>query len=471
MDLILTWPGILGIVFHLSVFIYFARALPLGALCLPSLTALTSLFYFYIMPVSALLAGVDTFFGMTLHSLDDIHWVSILYMLGVAAASFVNISALSIPPTSKDDIETPIDKLYLSLWGIAFLGLFILMALGQLNLTSGDDYEVNYQVSNLAFLNLSFSMTLPLTLIFLMHDRFRYKSILLLLVVLYIYSIAAFRFRILILLCGASICFAVTHKFKVRSWMAPLGGTVIVILMNLIGMIRRYGGGLNLENADNKSFGEILANFGGELGIVFVAQYTAENPFNPTIYFEPWLVALARFVPTFLWPDKPAASYLADFSNGFLQSAAASKAGMAAPQQVEMIYQFGWYGVPVIAFVYFSIASGLMRPIGRITREARIAGFALIPPFFGYYMQSRGYFFQMAAEAMFTFAPLFILHIGRRHPFSKLRLQFQRDHALTQYYASKGSDPLTLHQRGSQANFESIPQAHTGPSGRDTPPI
>jgi hypothetical protein len=92
----------------------------------------------------------------------------------------------------------------------------------------------------------------------------------------------------------------------------------------------------------------------------------------------------------------------------------ADQAGVAAPQHVEMLLQFGWFGMVPLAFLYFSIAALLIYKLSRLGREARIAGCSMAPAFFGFYMQTRGYFFQVFADALFIFGPLFAMHIASR---------------------------------------------------------
>jgi len=416
MNLILTFPGVLGLGIQLALFVYFARVLPLGAFSLPCMTILTSLIYFYVMPVTSLLAGIDSFFGMPLTSLEETHWVTLLYVGGATIAFVVNRRALALNPSPRLATDKPPNQvIYVSLWVAVILSLVARYAIGQFNVAQNQEYQVSFENSNVAFLTLGLSMAISLTLIYLIRDNFGPKSLGLLFVILYLCSVAAFRFRILLVLCAAMICFALVRGIKIRIWMVLVGSIGGIALMNLIGLARSYGAGLSYSQVESKSLAEAFSSFGGELGIVYVTQYTATNPFIQFIGLDPWIVAVTRFVPTFLWHDKPTANYLGEFIAGF-PARGAAQAGIAAPQQVEMLLQFGWFGVPCLTFLYFSLITRFGCALMRLGREARIAGFAMIPPFFGYYMQSRGYFFQMVAEAIFTFLPLFILDIKALRP-------------------------------------------------------
>jgi hypothetical protein len=409
MDLILTIPGIFGLILDVVVFVYFARALPLGALSLPCVSVLTSFLYFYVMPVTSVMAGVASLFGMPLNSLEETHWLSILYVLGVALACGLNAKRLGAGPVSYDEPAMPLNRILLvGLWSLFLLSILALFVLGELNLTRSDDYQFASESASLGFLNLGLTIAQPLTIIYLIRNNFGPKSLTLLAAILYAFSVAGFRFRILILLCAVVIAFALVRKIKIRMGAVLAGALVGMALMNLMGIARHYGEGLDFDQFGSLSIGEALSQFGGEIGIVYVTQHAAANP-PDWVWFAPQIVAVTRFIPSFIWPDKPTAAYLAFFSSGFPQERAALASGMAAPQQVEMIYQFGWFGVPLLAFIYFWILTRLNSSVARLGREARIAGLSLIPPFFGYYMQSRGYFFQMSAEAVFTFSPVFIL--------------------------------------------------------------
>jgi len=63
-----------------------------------------------------------------------------------------------------------------------------------------------------------------------------------------------------------------------------------------------------------------------------------------------------------------------------------------------------------MAFCYFWIAGWLIRRVAFTGREVRLAGCTLIPFYFGYYMQTRGYFFQAFADGLFILGPMFILN-------------------------------------------------------------
>jgi hypothetical protein len=89
----------------------------------------------------------------------------------------------------------------------------------------------------------------------------------------------------------------------------------------------------------------------------------------------------------------------------------------------------GWWGLLPLAFIYFLIAGWLVKRAAYRGGDARLAACALIPPFFGYYMQTRGYFFQIFADCLFMVGPLFLMNLGMpriirqaRRPIAGLRL-------------------------------------------------
>ena len=180
------------------------------------------------------------------------------------------------------------------------------------------------------------------------------------------------------------------------------------MLSNLIGMVRRYGQGIDYNNLGEASE-EHVSSFSGEAGIVYTLGYIADHRLPDFVMFEPWTVGLARLIPSFIWQDKPTLSYgryILDITetNSF-------GAGVAAPQHVEMLFQFGWFGLPLLAFIYFYIIAYLIHRLNLLGYEARVAGCSLAPVFFGFYMQSRGYFFQILSDGLFIFGPMFLVHL------------------------------------------------------------
>jgi hypothetical protein len=412
MDLILTFPGLLGLAVHILAFLYFSRMPPLHALSLPCVAVLTSFLYFYLMPVIVVMAGNNFLLGMELTSLEDAHWVTLLYVLGVTFACAVYQKRLRVIPLIADEKPLPLNRcVFLGLWGLSLVSILALFMLGQLNLTREDDLQVTTTDTPLAFLHLGLSIAVPMTVIYLVRDNFGIKSAAVLTAVLYVFSVAGFRFRIFILLAAVAIAFLVVRRIRIRVPRVLAGAVAGVGLMNLMGMVRQYGRGFQFDGLDSLSLPDLLNGFAGESGVVYITQYAASKPLE-WIWLDPWLITIARLVPSFMWRDKPTADYLMRYATYFYDRDAANSAGLAAPQQVEMLYQFGLAGVFAIAFIYFTLIIRLQSAMGRLGRDARIAGLALIPPFFGYYMQSRGYFYQMFLEAIFMFVPPFLVHLG-----------------------------------------------------------
>jgi hypothetical protein len=248
----------------------------------------------------------------------------------------------------------------------------------------------------------------PLTLILLIRERFSLRSLAALVLVLGVFLQAGFRFRILMLLTGAAGAFALQRGFKIGILRGAVGFALGLLLVNVIGAVRRYGQGIDLSGLTSERFDSMTRSFGGEFSVVYAFDYITANPLPPPNWVEPWVVGVARLVPSFLWPDKPVAEYLTRVSAGAAVPGA-DKAGIAAPQHVEILFQFGWWGLLPMAFCYFWIAGWLVRRVAFTGRELRLAGCALIPFFFGYYMQTRGYFFQVLADGLFILGPLFIL--------------------------------------------------------------
>ena len=410
MELIDTPVGLFTFMSLLLTFIVGARVLPLGALSLPCMTVITSVIYFYLMPAISLANGIDEFLGMNLKSLVWAHWSVFLYIAGAATAFFVQSHVLLADLSVPRKVEPKMNLFAFNiLWVLAVVGLISQIALGKLNLIGSEMYSLDADaIDELAFITEAYNMMVPLTLILLLRDNFKWRSLLVLGLVLLVFLQIGFRFRIFIVLAAVATSFLIVRHIKIRISLAIVGGAAAVLLMNLLGQIRHYGQGVDLSRLESGSIGDFFA-FSGELGIVFVTAYIAANPLPDLAMFTPWTVAIARLVPSFLWHEKPKADFM-DYLNTGFTAEGANRAGVAAPQQVEMLLQFGWFGVPFLAFLYFSIAVWLISRFHKLGRDARIAGCALAPAYFGFYMQTRGYFFQIFADAIFMFGPLFLVH-------------------------------------------------------------
>ena len=414
MELITTTMGLLTLIPLGFMFFFFASRSPLGALSLPSVTAMTSAIYFYVMPAVSLASGDDRFLGMRLTSLEWVHAVVLLYILGALAAFLVFRRAFLINPAAPRPDEGRLNGLSLGfLWVLTIAMIVSQVELGRLNLLGSRNYELNADTSGqLSFLGEGYNLLVPLTLIFLIRRNFSLPSLLLLAPVLFVLAQAGFRFRIMILLAAVTVAFLLLRRIRIRASLIFLGATAGLFLVNLLGSVRRYGEGIDLSGLQDVQWRTFFSSFGGEIGIVYVTSYVAGSPLPDLALFQPWLVGFARLVPSFLWPDKPMPDYLSPIIGGFT-AAGVERAGIAPPQQVEMLLQFGWLGVPMLAFLYFAIATLLIGRLSRLSREARLAGIAIAPAFFGYYMQSRGYFFQIFADSLFFFAPCFLVSSRR----------------------------------------------------------
>jgi hypothetical protein len=268
-------------------------------------------------------------------------------------------------------------------------------------------------MSQLALLTQALNLVIPLIVVLLIRERFRWRSLLILAAVLAVFLQAGFRYRIVILLAAAASAYALQRSTKIGILTGLAGSYLALPVVVGLGAIRRYGQGIDLSAWSGDRAEAMAASFGGEFNIVYVLDYISSHPLPPLSPFEPWLVAIARLVPSFLWPDKPAAQYTQNFIAGAAQPGAES-AGIAAPQQAEILVQMGWWGLVPIAFVYFCVAGWLIKRLAHRGREVRLAGCALIPSYFGFYMQTRGYFFQILADGLFILGPLFLLNLSMR---------------------------------------------------------
>jgi hypothetical protein len=300
---------------------------------------------------------------------------------------------------------------------VATAGVLVLVALGRLQFFAADEAQPNNvgEDEGFAFLTLSISMLIPLVLIMLLRTRFHIYGLFVLAGVFLVILTTGFRFRIIILASAVVISYMLVRRIRIRVSYVALGSCLALIVVNAIGYSRTYGRGIDLSRLDGLTWVDLLHAFGGEIGPVFALAHIVESPPPDLIYFEPWTVGIARLVPSFLWSDKPYPSYLIDYVSGFGEIYQRT-AGVAAPQHAEALLQFGWFGLPVLAFLYFAFACKVVERLQWLGLEARIAGCAMAPAVFGFYMQQRGYFFQFLCEFLFMFGPLFLVHFRTKLP-------------------------------------------------------
>jgi hypothetical protein len=417
-ELVATDIGLLSLAVLIVLYVMFARVLPLGALSMPCMTLLTSMMYFFIMPGMALSGGYFEFLGMYLNSLEGVHAAVLLYALGGAAAWVVRFRSLRLDPAAVRVHERPMNlTVAWVLAAVAMAGVLVLVALGRLQFFGADETQRNNvgEDEGFAFLALSVSMLIPLVLILLLRTRFHIYGLLVLAGVFLVILTTGFRFRIVILASAVVISYMLVRHIRIRVSYVALGSCLALIIVNAIGFSRTYGRGIDLSRLEGFTWVSLLHAVGGEIGPVFALAHIVESPPPDLIYFEPWTVGIARLVPSFLWPDKPYPNYLLDYGSGFGEIYQRT-AGVAAPQQAEFLLQFGWFGLPLLAFLYFAFACKVVERLQRLGLEARIAGCAMAPAFFGFYMQQRGYFFQLLCEFLFMFGPLFLVYFRTKPP-------------------------------------------------------
>lgn len=411
MSLIVSEISLLTLAFLVYAYFVSTQTFTLGAMSLPAVLLSTTIIYFYLMPALSFAGRDADFLGMHIDSLEWPHLAVGLYAAGAMAACFAGRRSLSIEPALPYPNDRRVNMFMLILLTLAALAATVAhVSLGRMNIRLSDDYQLARDVSEYAFLNLFFTMMVPLSVVYLIRDNFGPRSLAALAAASFILLMTGFRYRLIFMTFAVTAAFIMVRGIKVRT--AFVWASLLIGLLgnNIIVNTRQYGAGVDLDKIKDSTLTDILQSFGGEVGPLFSFSFIADNPIQEYILAEPWLIAAARLIPSFLWKDKPTPDYLYISLGGFPMNAKA--AGVAAPQHVEMLLQFGWIGLPILAFVYFRLAIVLLDRLSRRGREIRIAAFALVPVFFGFYMPTRGYFFQILSDGLFTFGPLLLLTIG-----------------------------------------------------------
>lgn len=412
MSLISSDISILTLFFLIGAYFVSAQVFTLGAMSLPCMLLATSIIYFYLMPVLAFPSGYVQFLGLYIDSLEWPHLAVALYALGGIAAAYASRRTLSIEPAAPCPTDRPINaRILVALAMLASVGVVLLIALGRLNPFGADETSPMIEDGDsLRFVNLFMTMIVPLCLVYLVRSNFNIRSLAALGVGSYFLLLSGFRYRLIFVAFTVTAVYLMVRRIKVN--------TAFVIVVMLVGLLgtnflvnaRARGTGLDLNRIEGMSVTDILQSFGGEVGPLFSFSNVTNYPIQQLYYFDPWIVGVARLVPTAVWKDKPTPDYLYVPLTGFPNDA--KTAGVAIPQQAEILLQFGWIGLPIQAFIYFWVATFILTRLSRLGREVRLTAFALTPIFFGFYMQTRGYFFQTLSDGLFTFGPLFLLHIG-----------------------------------------------------------
>ena len=229
-------------------FFGYAKWLPLEAFSLPCIMILTSIVYFYVVPLGVLIEGETGYFGMYLSDLTWAHFAVLLYALGAVAAFAFQWPFLTENPAAPRPTERPIVMLiFYVLWGVAWGAVIALFLMGRINLTADENFQMG-EGNEFLFLNEAFNMMIPLSLMLLIRNNFSWRSLAVLLFVIFVFLQAGFRFRVILTLAGVVTAFAVHRRIRLRITYMLAGGTVAVMLSNLLGMVRRYGQGIDYNN-------------------------------------------------------------------------------------------------------------------------------------------------------------------------------------------------------------------------------
>lgn len=414
MEYIFSITGIFILTALIIGLLFTVRSSWAGALSLPSVTIITGIMYFFVLPLLFVVSGEDSFFGLGLEGLPSAQIAMALYMVGAVFALLLGRKVLQLHPLSPSASERiPNSNAYWAVLAVLALILILKFTLGTLSSSGQKLTDIDSEVTGLGFLNLAYSSLIAMTIYTLIKSRFAPVSVLFLFLVLGIFLIDGFRFRIVILCSAAFLSWCVCRGLKPRL-MLVAGSTVIgLVIFNVIAMTRTYGRGIDLSRIEGRSTQELLQAVGGEIGPVFTLSHLTQRE-SDFLFLEPWFVAIARLVPSAIWPQKPYPDYLLAYPQGF-PDPNAIYAGIAGTQHAEFYMQVGWAGLPIMAFGFFWLAIFVIKKLLNLSADARLAGLSIMPGLIGFYAQQRGYTFQIVCEYVFTLAPLFFIHIGGKH--------------------------------------------------------
>lgn len=410
MSLLVSDFGIVTLIFLVTAYFICARVFTLGAMSLPCMMLLTSFIYFYVMPALAFADDRAEFLGLYIFSLEWPLLAVGLYAASAVAACYVFRRRLVTSPAQPRPTDRIMnERILLLLTSVVLISIVAMTALGRINPLGAEKVEWAEGAESMKFVNLFLTMTIPLTIIYLIRYDFSAFSLLVLGLTAFILLVSGFRYRLIFLAFAVTAAYVLVRGIRVRTAFVLAASGLGVLFTNFMVNTRVRGTGLDLSRAADMSWLDILKSFGGEVGPLFSFSIIADQPIPKFYYLDPWTVGIARLVPTYIWPDKPSADYLIVAAQIFPQDAVS--AGVAIPQHVEILLQFGWLGLLFVPFLYFALAAQILDRLSRLGPEARITAYALVPIFFGFFMQTRGYFTQILADALFTFGPLPLLYM------------------------------------------------------------
>lgn len=139
-------------------------------------------------------------------------------------------------------------------------------------------------------------------------------NIFLFFVLFLLFLYAGFRYR-LVLLCFPIIFVAFENSNITKKIILSFLSVVFLVSLMIFGQFRAYGD-FNLEQSNvNTELNLIVVGSGEnivtETTLVVMDNYYTVEP----ILFEPYFVSITHLVPSFLFEDKPRASYISIFSN------------------------------------------------------------------------------------------------------------------------------------------------------------
>ena len=189
MSLIISDFGLLTLVFLVVAYVTSIQVFRLGAMSLPATLIMTLMIYYYLMPVLSFPDGRAEFLGLYIYSLDWPHLAVGLYAVGAILACFMSRPSLSINPALRWPGDRPLSgRMLLALAVAALAATAAQIALGKLNIQSSEVYQWTDtdSVGDLAFINLFFTMMVPLSIVYLVRDNFGPKSLAVLVAVCFV---------------------------------------------------------------------------------------------------------------------------------------------------------------------------------------------------------------------------------------------------------------------------------------------
>lgn len=253
-----------------------------------------------------------------------------------------------------------------------------------------------FQFESANFVNISLPLFLFLGLTAFANSGKKSHRLFHIVIGVFVSLLSGFRIRLLLFLMpllGLSRSINYIRLFFIIILLPPI--------FSIIEVVRIYGQGIDLDRFAYLSLSDFSLLPVGELGPpVISAVILSKSSLTGTIYFNPFVEGITRMLPSLLTGEKEVPQ-LQFFINRILLPSEYEYSGLAPLVLGELYYQFGMLGGLIGGFIHGYFFKKIHDSFfSRFHNDLKVVLVGYLSFFFGYYIFSRGYFFQTFSEIM-----------------------------------------------------------------------